>query len=109
MNMNEAVAYIDTRKKAGASIFEIISIYGAQHQTGAKMLEDGTITVFEFPEGSLLILPTGEVWQHRTPAERPAQCRERLRAEGKAYARGGCYACGNSVRTRMECPHGSAP
>lgn len=34
---------------------------------------------------------------------RPAECRERLREEGKAYPKSGCRACGANIATGLKC------
>lgn len=40
------------------------------------------------------------------PNPHPANCRERLRAEGKPYPRSSCGACGANIRTGLLCKHG---
>jgi len=39
---------------------------------------------------------------------RPAECRERLREEGKAYPKSGCRACGAGIATGLKCKHAPA-
>ena len=36
---------------------------------------------------------------------RPAECRERLREEGKAYPKSSCKACGATIATGLKCKH----
>ncbi|QJA43019.1 hypothetical protein [Phaeobacter phage MD18] len=41
--------------------------------------------------------------QVNDPDKRPMNCRERQRAEGRAYPRSGCTACGASIANGMKC------
>ncbi|AMO44242.1 hypothetical protein DSS3P8_184 [Roseobacter phage DSS3P8] len=106
MNMREAFNNLTDMKAKGYGTMDILSTYTPLHQTGVTLSEDGSMAIFYFPNGVIIITPYGEIEQYGPVADtRPANCRERLREEGKSYPRSGCGVCGTNLRTGLVCKH----
>ncbi|AWY09310.1 hypothetical protein vBRpoSV10_188 [Ruegeria phage vB_RpoS-V10] len=107
MNMREAFRHLVDMKASGYNTMDILSTYTPLHTTGVTLSEDGSMAIFYFlPEGVIILTPYGEIEQYGPKIDtRPANCRERLREEGKSYPRSGCGACGANLRTGLACKH----
>lgn len=106
MIMREAFRQFSDMKSKGYSIMEILSTYSRLHTSGITLSEDGSMAIFYFPEGIIILTPYGEIEQYGPKVDtRPVGCRDRLREEGKSYPRSGCGACGANLRTGLGCKH----
>jgi len=108
MNMSEALARFKGLHDSGHTNLEIFNTVYADHPGDITASEDGSMAVFYFPEGVIILTPNDEVEAYITaPVKppRPANCRERLREEGEPYPRSSCGACGANLRTGLICKH----